>query len=475
MVALWLAGFLGRTALAGDVAGPPAQSSALAGSSSSSTVPPARNAEIDAEAAIERNDSVRFTNESASHYYNRIAPLQPEYFYFPPDPPPLGTALRMFYPAPKGMPAPPELAAYVGEPFYPILGIRLAAEDLPRRLQAGLAAYRAAKVDLQNELRSRIARLTDADAATRQRELAALARKMPGGHFGGAPTADSLLGELNRRRETVQGIYERVIHAQQPAYYTQHPAAPGQSAAEIAADPLLGESGVSNLVRFLDQRAPAFAAAIARARFGRLRSAFEHLLEALIRRDDWLRALNHDPVLCGYLLDIFQHSPYFAEQLVRTPDYFEELRAMRARGRSSMALGEVLPLLEEIGDRCHASAWRRNGDDGDEGGLVVAAPGIGLGPCGVNLDRPERLRRRVAPCRQASSGHQANDPETDAVHPQYPTRSSNSWFLRDPKRRGGRTAGKPATPPPEGLYRKRAGRSPGLGFPAALPDALRHQ
>ena len=184
----------------------------------------------------------------------------------------------------------------------------------------------------------------------RPAELALVARRMPATLLGDDPTPESLPHRLNQHLVHVQEVYERVIHAQQPAYYTQHPAAPGQSAAEIAADPLLGESGVSNLVRFLDQRAPAFAAAIARARFGRLRSAFEHLLEALIRRDDWLRALNHDPVLCGYLLDIFQHSPYFAEQLVRTPDYFEELRAMRARGRSSMALGEVLPLLEDIGE-----------------------------------------------------------------------------------------------------------------------------
>jgi hypothetical protein len=74
------------------------------------------------------------------------------------------------------MPAPPELTASVNEPFYPVLGTRLAAEDLPRRQQLEIAGFRAVKTELQNELRSKIARLKDADAATQQQELASLAR-----------------------------------------------------------------------------------------------------------------------------------------------------------------------------------------------------------------------------------------------------------------------------------------------------------
>ena len=173
MVALWLAAFLVQSVMAGDTGSSSIPAAAPAGTSNPSTVS-TRGADTDAT-TIERSDRVRFTNETADHYYNQIRPLQPEYYFFPPDPPPLGTAIRLFYPALTGMPAPPELAAYVNEPFYPILGIRLVAEDLPRRLQMGLAAYRAAKVELQNELRSKVARLTEADVATRQKELASLA------------------------------------------------------------------------------------------------------------------------------------------------------------------------------------------------------------------------------------------------------------------------------------------------------------
>ena len=181
-------------------------------------------------------------------------------------------------------------------------------------------------------------------------ELDLLARRMPPGQLGEESTQESLLRHFNEHLEHVQNVYERVIHAQQPVYYTQTPVSLGAPTVTPVSEPPLSEPVVSNLVRFLDQRAPAFAAAITRARLGRSRTAFEHFLEALVRRDDWLRALNQDAVLTAYLIDLFQHSPYFAEQLVRTPDYFEELRAMRTRGHSKMALGEVLPMLEDMNE-----------------------------------------------------------------------------------------------------------------------------
>jgi len=181
-------------------------------------------------------------------------------------------------------------------------------------------------------------------------ELDLVARRMPAGQLGEESTTESLLRHLNEHLEHVQEVYERIVHAQQPMYYAQSPVGVDVPVEAAVADTPVAEPLVSNLVRFLDQRAPAFAAAVSRARLGRTRAAFEHFLEALIHRDDWLRALNQDMVLTGYLLEVFEHSPYFAEQLVRTPDYFEELRAMRTRGHSKMALGEVMPMLEDVNE-----------------------------------------------------------------------------------------------------------------------------
>jgi glutamate-ammonia-ligase adenylyltransferase len=178
-------------------------------------------------------------------------------------------------------------------------------------------------------------------APTDPDELAALARKMPGAHFGGVPSADTLLGELNKRLETVQEIYERVIHAQQPIYYTTA-AAPVASGTDVTAEPEEPfEQGASNLLRFLDQRAPQLAAAVARSGLRRGRVHFEHFLERILPHPDWLNWLNGDPVLASYVLDIVEHSPYFAEQLIRNPELLAELRNMRHES------GPDLPYLVE--------------------------------------------------------------------------------------------------------------------------------
>lgn len=181
-------------------------------------------------------------------------------------------------------------------------------------------------------------------------EQALVARRMPPGLLGGQSTPEALLMTLNAHLEHVQEIYERVIHAQQTMYYTHTPAQPppGGMSVETLPEPSGPDAAPSsNLIRFLDQKAPGFAGSVARARLGRSLSAFEHFLERVIKRDDWLGALNDDAVLSSYLLDLFAHSPYFAEQLMRQPDYFEEIRTMRQRGRSTTAYSEIMPLLED--------------------------------------------------------------------------------------------------------------------------------
>ncbi len=176
-------------------------------------------------------------------------------------------------------------------------------------------------------------------------DLALVARRMPAGLLGEQATPEALLRVLNAHLEHVQEIYSRVIHAQQPIYYThtphQAPAVPEEPAPRL-------EAPSSNLMRLLDQRAPGLAAAVARARLGRSQSAFEHFIERVIKREDWLDSLDQDSVLSGYLLDIFAHSPYFAEQLMRQPEYFEEIRTMRARGASTTAYAEMMPLLDDV-------------------------------------------------------------------------------------------------------------------------------
>src|SRR5579863_1057425 len=105
---------------------------------------------------------------------------------------------------------------------------------------------------------------------TAPRDLDILARKMPVAQLGSAPSGEKLLHELNAHLETVQEIYERVIHSQRPSYYNLAPASP----ADVETPPVL-EPVSSNLLRFLDQCAPVLAGLVQRAGLRRGAGAFE--------------------------------------------------------------------------------------------------------------------------------------------------------------------------------------------------------
>jgi len=178
-------------------------------------------------------------------------------------------------------------------------------------------------------------------------ELARLARKMPAIDLPGGQAPEAVLGELNRHLEEVQKIYERVIHAQQPVYYTPVPAPAAPGSFEPEPEPV-PEPAASNLVRYLDQRAPRLAAALA-GRLRRGRAHFEHFLERILNTEylDWI---DSDRVLAGYVLDIFEHSPYFSEELIRNPELVADLRAMRAEPGAEVNYAELAAPLDDAAE-----------------------------------------------------------------------------------------------------------------------------
>jgi glutamate-ammonia-ligase adenylyltransferase len=148
--------------------------------------------------------------------------------------------------------------------------------------------------------------------------LEVLARKMPPESAGAEPSVESFQNRLNEHLAAVQEIYERVIHAQKPMYYTLAPAPAPAEDAEPAAP-------ASNLTRFLDQRAPRLAEAVAASALHRGSDRFEHFLEKAMANPDILAALDSDPALAADVLDIFEHSPYFADDLLRYPELLDEI------------------------------------------------------------------------------------------------------------------------------------------------------
>ena len=139
---------------------------------------------------------------------------------------------------------------------------------------------------------------------TNPRLFERLARKMPGGQHG------DLLGEVHGHLAAVQEIYARVIHAQKPIYYAGT-LAPATSAS-------------SNLVRFLDEKAPRLAIQLALRPLRWGTRPFEAFLEKIVAQP-WLTMLDESPVAAGRLLDLFEHSPYFSDELIRTPGLLEVL------------------------------------------------------------------------------------------------------------------------------------------------------
>ena len=143
-----------------------------------------------------------------------------------------------------------------------------------------------------------------------------LARKMPGDGAGGIPDGEALNRRLQEHLSAVREIYHRVVHAfRQPPYagFEERPARPE----EVPAPP-----PDSNLDRVLGERAPRLAAALAAAYLRRGRARFETFLEQAAATPELLARLEASP---DGVLDIFEHSAHFADQLLRYPELLEEI------------------------------------------------------------------------------------------------------------------------------------------------------
>jgi glutamate-ammonia-ligase adenylyltransferase len=152
---------------------------------------------------------------------------------------------------------------------------------------------------------------------------------------------------LNTHLEEVQEIYTRVIHAQKPTYYTsvvQPAASPEEPTAAMV------HETSSNLVRFLDQKAPGLAATLQRSILRRGAQNFEHFLEKVTDNSEWLGWLDADPVLAGYVLALFEHSHYFAEQMIRVPELLLEMKRMREKPNRKPRYEVLVETVEDATD-----------------------------------------------------------------------------------------------------------------------------
>jgi [glutamine synthetase] adenylyltransferase / [glutamine synthetase]-adenylyl-L-tyrosine phosphorylase len=161
------------------------------------------------------------------------------------------------------------------------------------------------------------------------KRLEIVARKMPADSTGERFDAETLRLRLNEHLAAVREIYERVIHAQRPIYYTIAPPA-GAPPAGAPPTASVGEepdklAPPSNLTRGLEGRAPRLAETVAASNLYRGRERFEHFLEKGFANPELLERLDASPELAAKAIDIFEHSPYFADDLLRYPDLLDEI------------------------------------------------------------------------------------------------------------------------------------------------------
>jgi len=147
-------------------------------------------------------------------------------------------------------------------------------------------------------------------------ELERVARRM---RKGGVAT--QLLADLNQHLENVQTIYDRIVHAQRPLYYSPSPSPPAQfdepaGTIELSAD----------LLRRLAAHAPNFTALLHSRGVKRQDRALTTFFEALLSQPDQLQLLDGHATLTDWMLQIFELSPYLVDQLTRYPDLLEEIR-----------------------------------------------------------------------------------------------------------------------------------------------------
>jgi glutamate-ammonia-ligase adenylyltransferase len=165
-------------------------------------------------------------------------------------------------------------------------------------------------------------------------------------------TAAQLLKDLNQRLESVQVIYERIVHAQRPLQYSPLTSnrASGHSGGQQTEAEARAEAGISaEVLAELAKPAPYFAARLRQRGVHRSERQLNAFLTSLLREPQQLHLLNQNAALADAMLQIFELSPYFAEQLARFPELLAEIRRAVDHPARRWAFEGLAAPLNDIG------------------------------------------------------------------------------------------------------------------------------
>jgi [glutamine synthetase] adenylyltransferase / [glutamine synthetase]-adenylyl-L-tyrosine phosphorylase len=189
-------------------------------------------------------------------------------------------------------------------------------------------------------------------------ELDRLARRMPHGlqSAGTARPGAQLLHDLNQHLEHVQAIYDRIVHAQRPLSYgpvaTQ---SMSDSPPEIVSSPSVSDAAViapslpASLLRSVAAVAPVLAERLQAGNPRRNHRTFEPFLQSLLDAPEWLQKLNSHPVFTDYVLQVFEVSPHFSEQIIKDLHLLAEVEAVANFPNRQAAFEGLAAPLNDVG------------------------------------------------------------------------------------------------------------------------------
>jgi len=162
-------------------------------------------------------------------------------------------------------------------------------------------------------------------------QLRLLARRLPGGG------TNAIERDLDEHLGAVRELYDRVIHSQ-------------RSGVALAANTARAEFPAASLARFFDQRAPHFMALLRESAPVRSRERIEHFLEKISGDPDRIESLETKPELARATLDLFEHSEFFADQIIRYPSLLDEVAEACGprQGRSGFEAPQDVPGLHRF-------------------------------------------------------------------------------------------------------------------------------
>ncbi|MGA8025534.1 MAG: glutamine-synthetase adenylyltransferase [Bryobacteraceae bacterium] len=134
-----------------------------------------------------------------------------------------------------------------------------------------------------------------------------------------------LLQDLNQHLENVQSIYDRIVHAQRPLYYSPGPA---NSTADAQPKSPEGRKTVAvsdDFLRSVEHAAPNFTERLRARGTHRSQDALAAFLTSLREDPYYFHLLDSHPALADYLVRLFELSPCLSEQLRRHRELLDEV------------------------------------------------------------------------------------------------------------------------------------------------------